>query len=108
MPFTHYRSNYLPLWYLYCSEWQRFSSILSLLRHQNNLSGLIQWANRKRLKKVRQYYERLLNDIESRLLRYTFQSPRMTEFARWIFCFQQMLFPPRYRKGYGMTYRRRQ
>lgn len=107
MLFIQYMSTISSHWYYYNRQWKLFRASLIMLKHQDNLDGLILWAQRKRLKGVDSHYWRLLQGVHSFLERIEYESPILLEFARWIYCANEMLFPTKYRKGFASQYKRR-
>lgn len=79
-----------------------------MLKHQDNLEGLICWTKRKRLTGVGHYYRRLLKGTDFFLENFSYEAPILVELARWVYCAQEMLFPTQYRKGFAAQYKRRQ
>ena len=59
--------------------------ILVCLYHRSELSGLVQWAKRKRLTRQRRYYQSCLHQIEESLFWYRHRN-------RWLFMFCRLLF----------------
>ena len=59
--------------------------ILTCLYHRSELSGLVQWAKRKRLTKQRRYYQSCLHQIEESLFWYRHRN-------RWLFMFCRLFF----------------
>ena len=63
----------------------RARCILTCLYHRSELSGLVQWAKRKRLAKQRSYYQSCLDQLEQSLFWQRYRN-------RWLFLFCQLLF----------------
>ena len=63
----------------------RSRCILTCLYHRRELSGLVQWATRKRLTKQHRYYQSRLDQIEQSLFWQRYRN-------RWLFLFCQLLF----------------
>lgn len=91
-------------WYYYNRKWKLFRATLILLKHQDNLEGLIDWSKRKKLSGVNYYYRRLLQGVYKRLDSIVYESSAIVELARWFYCASEMLFPPTYSKGFASQY----
>ena len=83
-----------PFW---LSEFGKLFSILQTFNRGNELSRLIQWAERKQLEKPLRLYQNRFGDEERRLFCYTVSSPRLTSLARFLYQFNRLISPsPRY------------
>lgn len=106
---TRFKNQWFVVWYTYWFLWLQFLSVLEALSYQDDLQRLIRWSHRKKLPKVKRYYQRLLSETEDRLLHKTIRHPQLTVLAEWVYCAQVILFPPRrfYPVGAGAKYRLR-
>ncbi len=59
--------------------------ILTCLNHRNELSGLVQWAKRKRLAKQRRYYQSCLHQVEESLFWYRLRNRCLFRICRLLF-----------------------
>lgn len=93
-------------WYSYRFFWLDTVYILETLTQRDELQRLIRWASRKKLSRVRDYYQRLLDDTEMRLSSQAIRHPHLTELAEWLCCVATMLNPPPpvYKKGAAVKY----
>jgi hypothetical protein len=84
-------------------------AILETLEVCDNLERLVQWAERKRLAKIKRYYIELLIEHKNKLLKYRFHCKHMMFWMEWVYCFKVMLFPPPqyYRRGAARKYQLR-
>jgi hypothetical protein len=92
-------------WFHLYETWLDLSRILFYLNQRDELEGLIEWAKRKRLGKIRNHYIELLFTTDGRLRDYQRYSQKVLFGAEWLHCVKKMLFPPRYYKGYASKYR---
>ena len=101
-----YRYTKSSSWYYYNRRWKLFRATLMMLQHQDNLENLIQWTKRKRLTGVGHHYKRLLKGADGFLTNFTYEAPYLVEFACFVHCTREMLFPTQYRKGFAAQYRK--
>ena len=96
----------ISFWQNVFSEWQRFNLIVAALHRQHDLTGLVQWAKRKRLADVQHAYTNRLLDEESRLARYKVCSPRLFWWATLAVHVHRLIVPqPRYKpRGFAAKY----
>ena len=86
-------------------DWTATYRLLWLFNRRTELTRLIAWAKRKKLAGPRKCYERHLDDIEQKLLRYSLRHPGP---AKWAFRLQQISSwlspPPRYPRPGAASY----
>ncbi len=89
--------------------WQEIRAIIRNLHQQDDLERLVKWAKRKRLKGPRTYYQRLLFDIQDRLLRQRVRFPHLMFWAKLLYNINLLISPaPQYHaKGSAAKYRLR-
>jgi hypothetical protein len=86
---------------------QLLCNTLATLNRRDDLSQLVQWAERKRLSGPLKPYQARLADEEIRLNRIAIQHPRLYRRARALHWLRWFISPtPRYYKGYAAKYRR--
>ena len=76
----------------YLETWEEFSSTANLLRVAIDLENLVDWAERKHLQGQRDYYWKLLMDIEVRINRISLQQPRLVTQVSFILAIRDAIF----------------
>lgn len=99
----------LPISYLtefrWRMAWFTFRNILNLLHHQVELTSLVTWTKRKRLKNPQRTYEFRLHQIEEQLFRQRRENRSLLVFCEFLYAGYQQLCPPVYRKGHAAKYK---
>ena len=72
-------------WYSYRFAWFHFTSLLETYYQHDELERLIRWAHRKKLPGVREYYQRLLADVEMRQLKKAVRHPQLARIADLVY-----------------------
>ena len=96
-------------WYSSRFLWLDTTYILETFTQRDELQRLIHWASRRKLRRVRDHYRRLLDDVEMRLSSQALRHRHLTELAEWLYCLATMLNPSPhvYAKGAAAKYRLR-
>lgn len=102
-PNSFYSSRWYPLWLAFKDA----QSIMCNQYHLEELTQLEAWATRKRFG-VRDYYRRLLIEVEGRLMSYRVRQPHTFILCEWLYSFWKQVRPRRvYQRGYAKIYSRR-
>jgi hypothetical protein len=93
------------------TSWQNWRSVQGILRglhRQDELTRLVQWANRKQLAGVQTAYQYKLADEELRLNQYIVKFPHLATWARWLHFINKLVTPsPKfYPRGAAAKFRR--
>ncbi len=95
-------------WERFCLGWHDYQATIRLLNRERELTQLVRWAERKRLKGQHFHYSRLLNDTERALWRKRVQTPWAAAWAFSLYRLSCLVFPDEpHRKGCARKFRRR-
>ena len=94
-----YLSRTAILYYRWQNAWLSVQSILTNLVMQDDLTSLIRWASKKRLRKVEQGYVWQLQQIEERLWLYRVRNRALVTFCEFLLtAYKQVIPTPKYYK----------
>lgn len=104
-----YLSGWTYRYYRFKNTWGTVAAIWRFKSHQAELESLIQWAKRKRLKKVLDLYTRQLEETEEKLFILRFRHPESVRFLSILHAFYRELsgYPRYFRADSASKYRYR-
>lgn len=103
----NYLSQPAIIYYHWQNTWLSLRSIMANLAMQDELVSLIQWAGKKRLRKVEQGYIWQLQQFEERLWLYRMRHRGLVTFCEFLLAVNKQLkpVPKYYKRGSAVQYR---
>ena len=102
-----YLSQTSILYYRWQNTWLTLQSIMANLARQDDLTSLIQWTVKKKLKKVQRAYQWKFQETEARLGWYRMRNRSLVTLCEFLFCAYKQLIssPGYYKRGSAAQYR---
>ena len=94
-------------YYRWQNTWLQLRSIWANVTHEVELTELMQWAERKRLKGPQRFYKMRLHEVDQRLFWHQVKHQKLVSLVRWLHVayYQIIAKPTRYKRGYASKYR---